>query len=568
MVTPESNQSGYLVIARKYRPQLFDEIVGQESTARTLRNAIEQHRIAHAYLFAGVRGVGKTTTARILAKALNCINGPTVTPCNQCDSCREITAGNSLDVLEIDAASNRGIDEIRELRENVKYRPARDRYKVFIIDEVHMLTTEAFNALLKTLEEPPEHAVFVLATTELHKVPSTILSRCQHFNFRAIERPAILLRLREIAASEQVLINDSSLNDIVTAAEGSMRDAQSIFDQVISFCGKEVDEARVREMLGVIPQQILLKFAEAIIAADSHSVIQLVDQMVSSGRNLQQFVRDMLLFFRHLLLLKIAGRDSQLVPLAEEHLVQMEDQVQNFSEEDLMRFFNILVRTEGELRWSSQPRLHLEMGLLKIVQAKRLVPLEKLLAGLQGLAAGVSPTHEKNSCLPGSTPRPPAPQAKAATLSQSPREDPMDISSPSGSPTLAQLKAVVARHSPMIAALLDHAQALRTGDSVWEIQFESSQKFYIEMLQSSDNLEVLQKAAGELAGGAVFINLTSSQGAPAVPLAETLVAPASTQSQLIDRMKSEAMVKAYLDAFQGEITSVKELENEPGKDGG
>ncbi len=560
MATPESNPSGYLVIARKYRPQLFEEIVGQESAARTLRNAIQQKRIAHAYLFAGVRGVGKTTTARVLAKALNCIEGPTVTPCNHCDSCREIAAGNALDVLEIDAASNRGIDEIRELRENVKYQPARDRYKVFIIDEVHMLTTEAFNALLKTLEEPPEHAVFILATTELHKVPSTILSRCQHFNFRAIDRQAIFGRLREIAASENVEISDNSLNDIVVAAEGSMRDAQSILDQVISFCGKVVEETEVREMLGVVPQQILMEFTRALSAGDSRAVVLMVDRLIQSGRNLQQFVRDLLGHFRHLLLLKIAGADSQLVPLTGEQLRQMAEAAEDFSEEDLLRYFNILVRTEGELRWSSQARFHLEMGLLKIVQAKRLIPIEKVLTELRGLAESSPVDSEENSPSPKQSIPAGVQRKKDLVLSTLALLPTAVVDTQPVPANLSALKSAIAKQSPMISALLDHAQSFKIVEKDWQLEFGANQHFYVDMVQSAENLEVIKKAASDLAGHPVNIKVRVVEASSESSQLEQNTSKESPSDQLIDRMKNETTVKAYLDAFQGEITDVKKID--------
>ena len=258
---------------------------GRERRRRPSRTPSPRTALAHAYLFAGTRGVGKTTTARILAKALNCQRGPTVDPCNDCASCREVTSGQAIDVLEIDAASNRGIDEIRELRESVRYRPARDRYKVFIIDEVHMLTTEAFNALLKTLEEPPSHVVFILATTELHKVPGTILSRCQHFNFRAISYREVVQRLAFIASQEKVRIGDHALSAIARASEGSLRDGESLLDQAISLCGQEVKEEQVRDLLGVVPQQLLEDFTDALISRDSKRVLALVDRLLTSGRN-------------------------------------------------------------------------------------------------------------------------------------------------------------------------------------------------------------------------------------------------------------------------------------------
>ena len=294
-------------------------------------------------------------------------------------------------MLEIDAASNRGIDEIRELRENVKYAAARDRYKVFIIDEVHMLTTEAFNALLKTLEEPPPQVTFILATTELHKVPSTILSRCQHFNFRAISYHEVLGQLKKIADEEHIQISDEALNAIARASEGSMRDAQSQLDQIIAFCGNEIKDEQVRDLLGIVPQQMLDDFTNAIVQQDARKVLVLIDQLVASGLNLQHFVREMLGHFRNLLMLKIAGEDPKLIPLAPAEMGRAREIAAHFSEEDLTRFFQILVAAEGEMRWSSQPRFHLEMALTRVLHAKRLVSIEELINQLGGVGPPSSP---------------------------------------------------------------------------------------------------------------------------------------------------------------------------------
>jgi len=271
----------YQVIARKYRPQVFDEVVGQRLITDTLKNAILRERVAHGYIFSGARGVGKTTTARVLAKALNCAQGPTATPCGKCASCQEIAAGNSIDVLEIDAASNRGIDEIRELRETVRYLPARDRYKIFIIDEAHMLTTEAFNALLKTLEEPPPRSLFILATTEPHKLPSTIQSRCQHFSFRLLDYQEIFSQLKWVCAQEKITAAEGALSAVTQAAEGSMRDGLSLLDQVIASCGNQLEETRVRQVLGVVPTQLLNSVLEAIHAGDSRRVFELLGQLAA-----------------------------------------------------------------------------------------------------------------------------------------------------------------------------------------------------------------------------------------------------------------------------------------------
>jgi DNA polymerase III subunit gamma/tau len=548
----------YQVIARKWRPQTFEDVVGQGATAQTLRNAVRQNRIAHAYLFAGARGVGKTTTARILAKALNCAHGPTPTPCNACDSCREITHGNSLDVLEIDAASNRGIDEIRELRENVKYASARDRFKVFIIDEVHMLTTEAFNALLKTLEEPPPQVVFVLATTELHKVPATILSRCQHFNFRAISYREILDRLQYICREEKVQISEEALNAIARASEGSMRDAQSLLDQVISFCGTEVEDEAVRNLLGVIPQQILEEFTQAIVQSDSKGLLLNVEQLVQSGRNLQHFIREMLSHFRNLLMVKIAGEDSQLIPLSAADLARLREFARHFSEEDLTRFFSILVSTEGELRWSSQARFHLEMGLMKLIQVKRLTPIEQVLAGLEGLSH--SDKRSETPVLEASQPTKPPILSKFTTPGRPrPLPEPSPAKQPSNDPVEA-LRSAIANRSPMLASLVEHALDLKLIEKGIEIQFASQNKFYCEMLQAPENVEVIRELAQSVRGEPQQVKVVIANGPPPPSQSESeLDRPGRPTDPLLEKAKDDSNVKAFLQVFQGEITDVKDL---------
>ena len=372
----------YQVIARKYRPQNFDDVVGQRLITETLKNAILTNRVAHGYIFSGARGVGKTSTARILAKSLNCLQGPTLTPCGQCPSCQEITAGNSVDVFEIDAASNRGIDEIRELRETVRYLPARDLYKVFIIDEVHMLTTEAFNALLKTLEEPPPRSLFILATTEPHKLPATIQSRCQHFSFRLLDYAEIFERLQYICGKEKFQADEGALGALAQAAEGSLRDALSLLDQVIAACGERLEEGRVRQLLGVVPVRLLREMIETIHAADSRRVLELISQLASEGYELAHFCGEFTRYVRNLMIAKACGVESSLLQVPSDERENLAGVVKLFSEEDLTRFFHILLRTESELRYSLEPRFHLEMGLIKLAQARRLGSLESLLAEL------------------------------------------------------------------------------------------------------------------------------------------------------------------------------------------
>src|SRR5262245_37749612 len=343
------NRMKYQVIARKFRPQLFNDVVGQKPIVQTLQNAIQMNRIGHAYLFSGPRGVGKTTTARILAKGLNCVKGPTVTPCNECPSCQEIASGKSIDVFEIDAASNTGVDNIRELRESAKYAAARDRYKIFIIDEVHMLSTSAFNALLKILEEPPPHVVFIMATTERHKLPATILSRCQQFVFRTISPSEIQAQLRTIADREHAKIDDRGLSYIVKAAEGSMRDAQSLLDQIISFSGQEIADEDVRDLLGFIPSEILDRTVESIADKDSKEVLECVAVVVNQGLSLQQYVRECIGRFRDLLLVKL-GLEERILGGPEEK-ASLARLSEKFSEQDLIRHFDLLLRLENDMRW-------------------------------------------------------------------------------------------------------------------------------------------------------------------------------------------------------------------------
>jgi DNA polymerase III subunit gamma/tau len=376
------------VIARKFRPQSFDQMVGQEAIRRTIENSIKSGRIHHAYLFTGARGVGKTTTARILAKALNCVNGPTTEPCDKCASCVEISASRSIDVLEIDAASNTGVDNVRDVIINtVQISPARDRNKIFIIDEVHMLSNAAFNALLKTLEEPPPRVVFIMATTELHKVPETILSRCQVFEFRTITLKKIFEQLKNIARAEGLQINDAALLAVARAGEGSMRDAQSALDQVISFAGNTIADEDVSAALGLVDLETLNTTMRAIGEQDAARLLRLVDEIVGRGYDLRNFCRETMTHIRAILVTKVSGFDAELVQLPAgegEALVRL---AELFSEQDLIRFFSILTKTEQDIRASSQPRFQLEIGLLKLLQARRLYLLEDALRQMSDIAS-------------------------------------------------------------------------------------------------------------------------------------------------------------------------------------
>jgi DNA polymerase-3 subunit gamma/tau len=395
----------YQVIARKYRPSDFSELISQEHVRTTLENAIRHGRIAHGYIFSGQRGTGKTTVARILARCLNCINGPTGTPCGDCASCREIAAGSAMDVIEIDAASNRGINEMRELRENVRFRPARDRYKVFIIDEAHQITSEAFNALLKTLEEPPEWVVFILCTTESHKIPITIASRCQQFSFRSVEFGALMDRMRWICEQEGIQADDESLAVLAQAGEGSVRDSLSALDQAIACCGTTLSASELRGLLGRFGIESLRQVSDALEAGDGPRMLAVVQELESNGQNLQHFCRELARYFRNLLVAKIAGQESRLISASAAEQQRLREIAAKFSEEDLTRYLQLTLDMFKELQSSLQPRLHMELGLLRLVHAGRLVAIEDALASLGAAGAQAPPPSRSLPATPAAPPR-------------------------------------------------------------------------------------------------------------------------------------------------------------------
>ncbi len=379
----------YIVLARKYRPQKFSEVIGQEHVTRTLQNALEQSRTAHGYIFSGHRGIGKTTVARILAAALNCRSSdrPVAEPCGICESCTEIRAGNSVDVIEIDAATNRGIDEIRELREAARYRPARDRFKIYILDEAHQITDAAFNALLKTLEEPPDHIVFMLATTQPEDIPQTIRSRCQNFSFRAVKFDAIVGQLGDLVGRENIEADDDALALLAEAGDGSMRDALSILDQAIACCGGRVTADSVRNLVGAAPGHILEDVMQAVSRGASDEVLRQLDHLISEGHSPTHFARQMVRFLRNATVAQIAGKDSALLQISSEERDRVERVAQLFSEEDLTRHLQIMLRTHGELGYKQEQRFHLELGLLKMAHAQRLLPIEQLLSDVAASAS-------------------------------------------------------------------------------------------------------------------------------------------------------------------------------------
>jgi DNA polymerase III subunit gamma/tau len=377
----------YQVFARKYRPQIFDDVLGQDHVVQTLKNAIQQSRLAHAYLFVGPRGTGKTSTARILAKALNCVQGPTPTPCGVCDSCREIALGISLDVLEIDGASNNSVDQVRELRDNVRFAPVRGRYKVYIIDEVHMLTQQAFNALLKTLEEPPQHVIFVFATTEPHKVLPTILSRCQRFDLHRIPPRVIAQHLNFIATQEGVTLSNAASNAIAIAADGGLRDAESMLDQLVAFCGSSIDEQQVLEVFGLTAEQVVLDLSQAIITRESTKALHLIHAQQNAGKDLSKLLADLLNFLRSLLIAQVdAGslQDEQ----SEKAKAVTSSLKTKLNTGQLLRLMEIISEVEPTLKWATNKKLHLELAVIRAIQSLAEVGFDQVLDALEELRGG------------------------------------------------------------------------------------------------------------------------------------------------------------------------------------
>ncbi len=422
---------GYQVLARKYRPQRFADVAGQDHVTRTLLNALSQNRIAHGYIFSGHRGIGKTTIARILAMALNCRNQvgsaerPTAEPCAVCESCTEIRQGNAVDVIEIDAATNRGIDEIRELRDAARYSPARDRFKVYILDEAHQITEAAFNALLKTLEEPPSHVIFMMATTEPENIPQTIRSRCQHFSFHAVKFDDILAQLSSIASKEDVAAEDGALALLAEAGDGSMRDALSIMDQAIASAPLEggrplLSAAQIRELMGAVPNAIFERLLEAVAAGQSAELMEQLNVLVNAGHSPSSLARQMVRYLRNTLMAKIAGEQTELLQISGDERARAARTAMLFSEEEITRNLQIVLRTFDDLNYRQEQRFHLELGLLKLIHAQRLLPIEELLSGARGAVPQSTPQNTPRSSAAARPPVASAPAAPAPAAPLSP----------------------------------------------------------------------------------------------------------------------------------------------------
>lgn len=562
----------YLVLARKWRPQTFNDLVGQEHVSQTLKNAIDGGRVAHAFLFTGARGVGKTSSARILAKALNCESGLSVEPCNVCSACLEITEGNSVDVFEIDGASNTGVDDIRELRDNIKYLPSRSRYKIFIIDEVHMLTTNAFNALLKTLEEPPPHVKFIFATTEPHKVPITILSRCQRFDFKRISLPRIAARLRFIVDQEAVEVSDQALAVVARKGDGSMRDALSTLDQVLAFCGNKVADAEVATLLGVVDRRLIAEACRAALDGEVRGVLEIVARVDGFGYSMRQFCQELIDRFRGILILKAVGDAGDLLELSEAELEELRSQGAGRSASDLQRHLALLLKAEAEMSHASFPRLILEMALIKMATLAPAIPVQELLSRLAALeaaprspqpapAASRPPETRPQETRPAAkfaqdTGRPPAAAAAPAAAAQVP------VFAGDAGDLWGSLVSFVKGKKPMLGSELEQLYPVKVSPELLEIGCLNG-SFQLRRMQDPERIAELKALALAHFGVATVVkiavlNEVPSDAPPTLSEKKTLD-DARHKAELRSDAEAHPLVAAAVAMFDGEIAGVKEI---------
>ncbi len=567
----------YQVLARKWRPQNFHEIVGQEHVSRTLLNALENGRIAHAFLFSGPRGSGKTSTARILAKALNCHEGRPGDPCGSCPSCKEIKAGNCIDVLEIDAASNTGVDNVRQLIEQARYQPARDRHKIFIIDEVHMLSNAAFGALLKTLEEPPAHVAFIMATTEYHKIPATILSRCQQYSFKLISYPLILQRLREIAKSEKIEISEVALEQVVFSSGGSMRDAMSALDQVIAFSGNQVADEDVTTLLGLIEPRILSGTVKAIADNDVAAILAQVEALVAAGQDLQLFCRRLLGQFRNLMVLKAGITDTALLGIPETLLPDLREQASLFSKEDLLRLFETLLKTDSSMKYAIQTRFQLEMGLIELAHVAKLSSLEDLISEFSSLSEDGGTVRSERKEDTASTTRSsaqnsvrksarPVPERREKNRTEAPSEEasgtpsfsqnstsPASACPPSGE-LLSKISAAVGRES--LESLLQRLNGARLDGDTVILELGTTNDFIRNQIK--ENLPVITKAATHVLGKRISVSLQESPNIQTEnETGSREPADGQAETEILNRVRKEPVVQSFLDVFPGQVKAEK-----------
>ena len=547
----------YLVLARKHRPQTFEEVVGQDHVTQTLKNAIQSDRVAHALLFAGPRGVGKTSVARIMAKSMNCAKGPTTSPCNACPSCIEITDSTAMDVLEIDGASNRGIDEIRELRENIKYMPSRSRFKIYIIDEVHMLTAPAFNALLKTLEEPPSHVFFFFATTEPHKIPITILSRCQRHNFKRIGFEKIVAYLQQVCQKSSFRISNVSLQLLAQEAGGSMRDALSLLDQIMAYSETAIKDEEVLEALGAVDRKVMFDLCAALLANDIVSALNLLEDLYGRGYDLKRLYRQMLEHFRHLLIVKLDTRGHNLVAVPDHEIAMLKAQTEGFSFESMHQMFTMAFEAEASIRFSDQPRLILEALFVRLSQLQKVMSLDRIIAGIDTMAKSLEThverpvkkldTKQKNSTAPTEKKRPSPPERE---------EKGSHVELQSLAQIWEKMLALLTEHCKSLVPILEKATLSKVGKDFIEITVGGN-SFYATRLQDEKCTDQIQDICKQIFGREMTIKVVERQDKTSPQ--ERIYRETDKERQLKKEALGHPTVTDALEVFQGTVVDVKIL---------
>ncbi len=552
----------YQVFARKYRPQTFDDLVGQAHVTQTLKNAVEQNRLAHAYLFVGPRGIGKTSTARILAKALNCIHGPTITPCGECDSCKEITAGNSLDVLELDAASNRGIDDVRELRDNVRYAPAKGKYKIYIIDEVHMLTKEAANALLKTLEEPPKHVIFCLATTEPDKLPITILSRCQRFDLHRIPANLIAQHLQFIAGKEKITLEPAAAHAIARGADGGLRDAESMLDQLVAFCGETIAESDVLNVFGFTSEQTVAGFTEKILRGETSEALAVLDEQAALGKEMMKLMSDLIAHLRDLLVFKVRP-DALSEEAAPELQSSLGEEAVLIETDRLLELIEQFADAEGRMKWAPNKKLHFEVAVIKAIQTLSQVTLDEVIDNLAALRGGgaapsksAAPVVRPAVAKPAPAKKPAAPEKAAPRVAEK-ATAPSTPEAADFSTIWPQAVQLASARRPLIRSWIEAAQLLGTEGQQVLLGFATEQKTSLDMLARPATRSFIEALLAELSGSKWGVKMSLLEGLAPVEKSPRAAEPDKAEPNgSVDSFKDDPLIKEALEIFKGEIKSV------------
>ena len=554
--------SHYEVFARKYRPKTFDEVVGQDHVVRTLKNAIANDRLAQAYLFVGPRGIGKTTIARLVAKALNCEKGPTPTPCGKCDACREIAEDRSLDVIEIDGASNNSVDQIRELIDNSRYIPARAKYKIYLIDEVHMLSKAAFNALLKTLEEPPKHVKFIFATTEPDKVLPTILSRCQRFDLRRIPAPDIVKHLRFIAGKEKLDLPEDAAFAVARGAQGGLHDAESMLDQLVAFCGPKITAEDVRGVFGFTSPESVAAMADAILRRDTPAALAKLNADVAAGRDLLRLLGDLISHFRNVLVCQVDP-----AALEDDHDENSRrvfaEQANRIDSRRLLDLIDLFAASESRLKWAPDKKLHFEIALIKAVQSLGQASLDDVIETLSEIRAGKSPSAGPAKPAARAVSRaaetPPGPTVARAAAPSAPASD-ASTALPAGTAAELWQRVVgdVRSSRPLIRSWLESGRPIALEGNMLTVGFNPKHRIVIESLSTGSNRQFLEDSLARNAGRPVRLKMEMRDDVPESPAADSSAGPSTTESaDPLERFRNDPLIRQALDIFEAEIVSAQ-----------